>query len=1034
MKQEIVEISSEYPLGIAYKIQEANGAKVIDFVSLNKAPDPKSIDRAVHALGLYYEFSQNSSDSNLIEVASAESNWKNSDWYNLGIEDLVAASKVLQNFNFVPVAQKSVADKLADLRALARSVSEWISKLPSVHDSYFVGDRVVTHDELANTIEENPNIFRCKVNWGCFWQEKPEDCVALYRELMSSPVFCYIHNDLWSRKLQTPRLVAWNEEDQKRVPAVWNDFVQELCDSTNVLLRMETKAIQFADVNNERELGSSFTNLFNAIFEHHDALVNDNVEVLYLGWGVGDLVSAKTGNGIATETKDALNHLFYSEYYPKLEAMDQEYWNKTVSAGRFLSVFEKQKQYLKENKPYDFMEFAQLFSSPDYSKAQALEIQPLIVTYKSNLVAQSQTASIRQKGQLMGAIAQVGFLEDDVNRALNPPAPRPQTPPTVEPPKPAPIAKTVITVSVPANAPEVVTNVITVNKFFPIPLSGLIDLSESEHINSQYSRVDITAHHWFEGKLLLDFHYDMLLETFDNKGKLIDNRQSSGLAIAIFDPQTEHWKVAGCPEVDLMTQNNFYHRSVLLKDGLFNCDGGQTRQYDFYNQQWRVLKISDGNNYELFAVNGHLYAANRNVIFEIIDGGKSTRIMASTRRQPPMSALDTQDLGTPTLFEEPNHSLRVCTVNKIFTWTGNDWHEDGAAPPASFSPEIFPGGALFRLEESIDLPLSFYSLSTETTAPKLCLSQKASPKNVRLIRFANPHLVSSEEPLWTAPPGLFFAKLPATLNQSDLYLLENHSKMQEIASDQHIVVQEKVVGEDGCNAVLLCFSDGLSLPQKIFLDFDAPDGCPPSAGIAPTDNVFPVLPPAWMLSDSGFLFFGLENSRNSIPAFNQADRIGIGYKAGVWVLPLSKIESAVAAQRQIQTAKQQQLAVAAAQAHKNLIAKFDLNHNGIIDPDEKEQALDDPAFIESELDTIDANHNGWLDAKELIYFDANKNKILDAKERAGIDIAQHLLAARLLKKFDTDGDGRLNRSEFNNLSQSIFAAKRYCRSSNSFFA
>jgi len=94
---------------------------------------------------------------------------------------------------------------------------------------------------------------------------------------------------------------------------------------------------------------------------------------------------------------------------------------------------------------------------------------------------------------------------------------------------------------------------------------------------------------------------------------------------------------------------------------------------------------------------------------------------------------------------------------------------------------------------------------------------------------------------------------------------------------------------------------------------------------------------------------------------------------------------------------------------------YDLNHNGIIDPDEKEEALDDPAFIESELDAIDANHNGWLDAEELTYFDANKNKTLETKEQAGIDIALHLLALKLLKKFDVDGDGFIDRSEFNDL-------------------
>ena len=73
----------------------------------------------------------------------------------------------------------------------------------------------------------------CKVQWACFWQERPEDGVALYRELMSSPVFSYIHKDFWLHDLQTPRLAAWNENDRQRVPMVWNNFIRELAASTN---------------------------------------------------------------------------------------------------------------------------------------------------------------------------------------------------------------------------------------------------------------------------------------------------------------------------------------------------------------------------------------------------------------------------------------------------------------------------------------------------------------------------------------------------------------------------------------------------------------------------------------------------------------------------------------------------------------------------------------------------------------------------------------------------------------------------------
>ena len=698
------------PWGLTWKEQNWGGVKVVQYISTGKFPDAKNIDQAAHALQLYYAFSR---------TLPPDEPKADSAWYRLGIEDLTAASRVLQHFNFVPESQKTVGDKLAELRALVRSVGEWISRSPSVHDSYFVGDRIATHDELGNTIGESPNIFGCKVQWGCFWQERPEDGIALYRELMSSPVFSYIHNHFWLRDLQTPRLAAWNENDRQRVSTAWNNFSRELAASTNVLLQLEARALELADADNDRTLAASFTNLFSGLFENRESLVANNVEVLYLDWGVGDLVSAKTGNGVASDTKESLNRLFYSEYRPKLEAMGREYRDKTITKRQNDAAFGKQKQYLKENTPYNSAKFFSTFSFFQYSQAQAAELQPLLAAYKSNLVAKAEGTTGMEKMQIRGAISQVGFAEDRVNRVLNPPTQPPQMP--AQAPKPAPVAKPVVAVSAPTNAPEIVTNVITVTQFLAIPLDSLLRLNSSERITS--SSATITAHHWFEGRLLLDFRYGASIGWSDGKENMPYFRTESGQAIALFDPALARWDVIECPEAEILAQNNFYHRSALVRGDLFTCNGGQIRKYDFQNQQWRVLAVPDGSNYELFAVNGHLYAASRNMIFEILDGGKSTRILASLRRSPPASALDRQDLGTPTLFAGPDDSLRVSTKNKIFAWTGDDWREVCAAPPASFPAAIFEDGVLF-LTDGFNLPGRVSRLAKGSSQVEFCLGQE----------------------------------------------------------------------------------------------------------------------------------------------------------------------------------------------------------------------------------------------------------------------------------------------------------------------
>jgi hypothetical protein len=861
----IKEIQAQHPLGVVYKIREHNGAKIVNYVFASQQPDPQEIDHALHALELYYEFCRTSPDGEpkILSQGKGWNDWHNSDWYQLGIDDLVAASSVLQHFNYVRGSQKPAADKLAELRALARSVAGLISKSPSVQDSYFVGDRIATRDELANTIGEHPNIFRCELDWGCYWQETPEECVAFYRELMSSPVFCYIHKDLWSRGLQTPRLTAWNEEDQKRIPAVWNDFVQELNGSTNVLLRMEAKALTMADAKNEEQSQSARNDLFEIIRSNRAELIANNVELFYLEWGLG---------------------------YPnaELEAMDQEYWTR----ARFFPIFQKQKQFLKENRPNDIQKFSSVFlGSFDYSKAQALEIQPLLAAYKSNLVAQVAASPNANNGMINFTIMQVGQAEANVNRILNPPAPSPQPPAQPSAPMPATVATTAVvppasnnTPKTPTSvkAPAIITNVLTVNKFLKIPLDNLQ--------GDQVYDVTITAQHWLEGKLLLDFQYGLsYVHVFHG--------------IAILDPRTEHWDVMDCPDVDTMAENHFYHHSTLCHGELFTCDGGQIRKYDFQNQQWRVLPVSDGNNYELFAVNDHLYAANGSIIFEIIDGGTATHILASTRRQPPVSVLDTQSLGTPTLFEGPNHSLRVLTQDKIFTWAGNDWHEDFAAPPTSLPPAISSGGVLFRTD-GFNQPASVSHLATESNAVEFCLLQKMNPMNNNIGR-PGANSSDSSEPLWKLPPGLSLANLAAVWHQTDLYLLVDHSEAQEIIDEQqHLVVGRRMLAKEGYHAALLFFSSNFQLPRKLFLKFDAPDGCPPVTAMNPSSRqmlprmqMLPGMPPAWMLFGGDYLFFGLNTPQNANSAGSQVE--GTGYKAGVWLMPVSQLEAAVAAQKQI---------------------------------------------------------------------------------------------------------------------------------------
>jgi hypothetical protein len=87
-----------------------------------------------------------------------------------------------------------------------------------------------------------------------------------------------------------------------------------------------------------------------------------------------------------------------------------------------------------------------------------------------------------------------------------------------------------------------------------------------------------------------------------------------------------------------------------------------------------------------------------------------------------------------------------------------------------------------------------------------------------------------------------------------------------------------------------------------------------------------------------------------------------------------------------------------------LLEKFDANHNGVLDPEEK-------AAAKAEWES----HRKEREAKMLERFDANHNGVLDPEEKEAakkeFQARREARRAETLKKYDTDGDGKLSDSE-----------------------
>jgi Ca2+-binding EF-hand superfamily protein len=717
---------------------------------------------------------------------------------------------------------------------------------------------------------------------------------------------------------------------------------------------------------------------------------------------------------------------FQSDYGPKLKAMDEEYW-QTIARGRTpknnLAAFEKQKQYLKDNNPFDSREFVQMFifGFKDYSKTQALEIQPLLGAYKSNLVVQVEELPDEKKGRLKIGIIQVGQVEANVGRILNPPAPKPkvETAQNTNPP-PVNVARPKAAPKIPEAPVEIVTNILLVKENLKIPLEQI----RATDIHN----LTINSTRWSDGKLILDLRFSATVDdgasppvmpiSGDNNMRVIPIKITGGtpqVAFAVFDSTNGKWgttffpeRFAGSGAFRLFSWNKSGLCCELFQGNFYLSEGGQVKKYDFKARQWETLNLPSQNNSQLYAVAGRLFTASDESIIEITDGGKGTRILAGTRRRPAASTLDSLGgLGSPVLFSGLNRSLCAIVGKKVFSWDGNDWRE---VFTLNFSqpPEVFEDAVIFRSISSVD-PANLWISKKDQSEPELCLHDEPKPHpGVSVDRIFNPN-DSALHPLWKSPIGDYLASSAATSFKSNLYFFVDHAIVTNVSG--HWTVAEK----NGYHAKLVCLSRDFPEPIVVPLKFDLAGGRPPLKSFGEKFQSFPRLARStWMIFAGDKLYIGQPDVQ------------------GIWAVTISEIETAVAAQKQIQLGQQAQATATAEQTRKNLLVKYDRNHNRIIDPEEKEEALDDSAFIESELDAIDANQNGRLDPAEFVYFDANTNKILEAKEQAGIDIAQRLLAAKLFKKFDVNGDGLLDRPEFIDLWQSGLRANTVFMPSSTF--
>lgn len=876
MSQHVQELQSHPALARVVDVRAIGDTRVIKSLLITEAPDSEHLTRALRTLRFCADF--------LREQPDAEPK-AGADLYRVGVEALAAASRVLQAFNWTPPPELEAREKLAELRQLARAVAQRIESSPSVRNSYWVGRRVVSHDELAHTMTA-PNIFRCQLQWGALWQERPEDGLAVYRRLIESPVFSYIHDSLWLRDLANPRVIGWTSGDKARASSLWDSFLTELNRATNFLLRMEAKALEIADAKDEPALEAAGMALFEIIQTNRAAIVSHSVELPYMRWGLGTLWNQ---SGVVSPAR---NRLRDSPVLRDLDRMGEEWWAQSrqrQSATAAEDAFAKQKDYLRAQTPYDFRDFSMIFrpTSVRHSKPQAEELLPLLAGYKSNLLALAERTTGMEQQRARTGISRVNLEEQRLMRIVNPttanqvagersltnrPAQEIRNPvgPGQHPPASGVRAGRDFADARRGGPAEIETSVpliggtLVVNQFIAIPQQSLTNGRPSETIQELRvvnSRV-IGDRLWFDLR-----HKNTYAYYFATGMGWANEDRAVGMFCSLAGAQ---WEQIPYPPAEGVPSNRWViEQAEVAGDALYVSGWEYVRRYDFQARRWEKFPAPWQKPPQLFVVQDRLFGANNEALFEIRAAGQKVEILASVQRRPAVTALDSiENLRAPVFFAGPAGTVRVWAGGKIYSRREGDWIE---AAPQTIS-EVWPGATETLLRGAVARNRGgIWRLDHGETNLVLVLNE-TSPQPSGHPQLYAPH--RSLEPAgpqarWNEPGGTYFADAGLLADGADLY------HYREYAVDPRDK-RPAVPPAETPHAVITFMEDKTGRVVEVALNYDASQG--------------PIL--GWQRNQSRFAP-GEQDRRVRLILTSDYLILGKPTVAGVWLIPRSKLIAAI---------------------------------------------------------------------------------------------------------------------------------------------
>jgi len=979
------------------------------------APHPDQFADLVRADELYLEAFRRFAEPNQ-KLAPA--------WLILGRDILERTSLWLRYFYFTAEARPGQETRIEAAKQLCRDITRVMEG----------------HPDFANA-DTNHLWLILKAQNVAFWWDTPEPCLPVYRAMVETGQWPIIrrrffnaayaevnagmnhrgfghstvsdalerlvpHNSepaLPPANPANPCFTGWTWNDRQRCPVVWSSFIDELCGSTQPLIRLEGLVLRCSYSWSEADFEQNLEILLGFVQQQRVAIAAADLDGR-LPDDLNTMINLRMET-LSPERRVRVQDQIQPEFEKVFAGLREQYGNADERKKQ-LAMFEEQKHYLNSQTNFDFMSYVRTLFNQEYRPDEARELLPLLTNYEARIRGHppgdgtNRLALMRYQSEQKQIDVWVGQLREKLVRAVSP-----ATPPTN-------VRSEVVASRAAASAPKLAlpnTNPppaaahaslasplspLEIHRFWEIPTPVGIETVDAgsgntlPRFNGQEYVPQIASCCYRDGKLWVEVRYDQMGFAGRAAFYAVDLQTFAASRIEF---EGEQGSLPG-----LFSANG--SRPFEVHGGcLYLSVGGAIRKYSFKQNAWEQFRVPASGKVLPVRLGNRLFFTSSSSILECAGDG-SFRTLASCRRQPPASLLDKLDsYGSPHLFLNAAGTLqaRIGTNVYAFSTITNDWFPVATLPQVDESNYRGFDDGFLALSPNLGGAGVWLGMFGHSTSPTN-LFRRSWPQGTVLV---SPFGRSQRQKQLSTCWPIDLPSLEICLQDNHLWFLTGAPKFRTDDSRRL-----RVQASDEPGPTMTRFATGDKQPLTIPIRFKTDDIklTPVAAGSLASSYAVPWWH-KWILqwTPQGMVMI----ARAPVPGF--------------WFIPAPDLEAAVARaedQRRLETEAdraQQRREVENLNARheewrKELLATYDKNQNGTFEPEEREAMIDDPHYLELELPAIDANTNGLLDAAELRFFDPDSNGMLEPREQKAIETALALFADQMMAKLTPDADGKVD--------------------------